>query len=98
VIPRADTQCAHCYAPIVDPTTRVVHGNLTYCCSNCSEAMEQHGAGSDPNQPDKPNQLHCVRCGSPIVDEITLAWDGSRAFCCQNCKAAERSPGPQARP
>lgn len=94
----AVTECARCFAPIVDPTTQVVHGNLTYCCTNCSEAMEQHGAGSDPNEPDKPNDLKCYRCGSPIVEEMTIAWNGDQLFCCPNCKSAQARPGPHARP
>jgi DNA-directed RNA polymerase subunit RPC12/RpoP len=42
-------RCAHCETRIVDPTTQVVHGDKTYCCANCSAAMEQTGSGSDPH-------------------------------------------------
>ena len=40
--------CAHCEVSITDPTTQVVHGDLTFCCTNCAEAMEHVAGGSDP--------------------------------------------------
>jgi hypothetical protein len=84
------TRCVHCDSPIIDPTTQVIHGGETYCCSNCSAAMEQQGAGSDPQTRDKPNELKCAHCGSPIVDESSMETRGERAFCCRNCEAAMR--------
>jgi DNA-directed RNA polymerase subunit RPC12/RpoP len=72
----------------VDPTTQVVHGEMTYCCANCTAAMEQQGSGSDPETRDHPNELRCDHCGSPIVDESSMESRGDQAFCCRNCAAA----------
>lgn len=84
----AATTCAHCGVPIVDPTTQRVHGDRTYCCANCSEAMEQQTGGSDPHAPDHPGDLRCAHCGVPIVDESSMESRGDDAFCCRNCAAA----------
>jgi hypothetical protein len=81
-------RCAHCDSPIIDPTTQVVHGESTYCCANCSEAMEQRGEGTDPQGRQHKNDLHCAHCDSPIVDESTMETKGDQAFCCRNCAAA----------
>src|SRR5437764_15403088 len=90
----ARDSCAHCGSPIVDATTRVIHGESTYCCTNCSNAMEQRGAGSDPEGRQHPNDLHCAHCDSPIVDESTMETRGDDAFCCRNCLVAmERMDG-----
>jgi len=89
----ATTTCAHCGVPIVDPTTQVVHGDKTYCCPNCSAAMEQGGSGSDPQALDYPGDLRCAHCGAPIVDEHTMESRGDQAFCCKNCAAAMAVPG-----
>ena len=84
----APAQCAHCKTPIVDPTTRVVHSNMVYCCPNCSAAMEQQGPGSDPDSVSARNRLLCAHCGTPIVDEDTMESRGDDPFCCANCAAA----------
>lgn len=81
--------CANCRAPIVDPTTQKVHGNLTYCCANCSAAIEQYVPGSDPDSTTGKNHLMCAHCGSPIVDEHTMESRGDRAYCCANCARAD---------
>jgi DNA-directed RNA polymerase subunit RPC12/RpoP len=80
--------CAQCQTPIVDPTTRVIHGDMTYCCPNCSEAMEQHGSGSDPDVLQVDGHLRCAHCSVVIVDEATMESRGDQAFCCANCSAA----------
>jgi DNA-directed RNA polymerase subunit RPC12/RpoP len=72
----------------VDPTTQVVHGDLTYCCANCSEAMEQGGSGSDPHTLEHEGDLRCAHCGVRIVDESTMESRGDQAFCCHNCAVA----------
>ena len=81
-------RCAHCDVFISDPTTQVVHGDLTFCCPNCSEAMEQHGSGSDPRPLGHAGDLRCAHCDVPIVDESTMVSRGDDAFCCANCAAA----------
>jgi hypothetical protein len=81
-------RCAHCAAPIVDPTTQVVHGSEIYCCPNCSAAMEASGSGSDPHALAHENDLRCERCDVAIVDETTLTERDGRAYCCANCAAA----------
>jgi hypothetical protein len=81
-------RCAHCGVDIVDPTTKVEHGSVAYCCPNCSEAMEQGGSGSDPQALRHENDLHCAHCGVAIVDEATMESRGNDAFCCANCARA----------
>jgi hypothetical protein len=73
---------------ISDPTTQVVHGDMTFCCANCSEAMEQHGSGSDPGTFAHTQDLRCSHCDVPIVDESTMVSRGDDAFCCANCANA----------
>ena len=80
--------CAHCDCPIVDPTTQVVAGDKTYCCPNCSAAMEQQGQGSDPQALEHAGDLRCAHCRAPIVHEMTMTSRGDQAFCCNNCAAA----------
>jgi hypothetical protein len=82
------TRCASCDSPIVDPTSQVIHGALTYCCANCAEAMEQSGSGSDPHAGRYENALRCAHCNAPIVDESTMQTRGDEAFCCANCAHA----------
>ena len=82
------TRCAHCDVPIVDPTTQVVHGDMTFCCANCSAAMEQSGSGSDPGTMSHADDLRCAHCGTHIVDESTMTSRGDQAFCCTNCERA----------
>jgi len=77
--------CAHCNERITDPTTQVIHGDMTFCCPNCAAAMEQDGSGSDPRAADHEGELVCFHCGVPIVDEDTMESRGSEAFCCRNC-------------
>ena len=84
----SDTECAHCGTAITDPTTRVLHGDVAYCCPNCSAAMEQGGGGSDPHATQRVNESQCARCGSFIVDESTMQLHGDQAFCCANCERA----------
>ena len=81
-------RCAHCDMPIVDPTTQVVHGSQTYCCANCSAAMEETGSGSDRGTLAHEGALRCAHCGVPIVDESTMQSRGDQAFCCANCAPA----------
>ena len=85
---RAATECAHCGVPLVDPTTRRVHGDQTFCCANCAAAMEQGGSGSDPQALDHPGDLRCAHCSAPIIDESTMESRGDQAFCCRNCASA----------
>ena len=80
--------CAQCEVFISDPTTQVVHGDMTFCCPNCSAAMEQHGSGSDTSTMSHPDDLRCSHCGVPIVDEQTMVSRGDDAFCCANCANA----------
>jgi hypothetical protein len=87
------TRCAHCESPIVDPTTQVIHGSLTFCCANCSEAMEQSGSGSDPHAGRYENALRCAHCDTPILDESTMVSHGDDAFCCTNCAQAMAMSG-----
>jgi len=82
------TRCAHCRAPIADPTTQVVHGSQVFCCVNCSQAMEQVTGGSDPHGPGEKNAIRCERCGSPIVDDSTMVEESGRIYCCSNCARA----------
>jgi predicted RNA-binding Zn-ribbon protein involved in translation (DUF1610 family) len=84
----AATICANCEAPIVDPTTQVVHGALTFCCPNCSASMEESGSGSDPHTVEHPGDLLCARCGVAIVDRDTLMERDDLAYCCGNCAQA----------
>lgn len=85
--------CAHCDSPIVDPTTQVVHGSQSFCCANCSAAMEETGAGSDPAAMRHANDLRCARCGCAIVDESSMQSRGDDAFCCANCARAMAGTG-----
>jgi hypothetical protein len=71
----------------------VVHVGQTYCCTNCSNAMEQSGSGSDPHAGHYENALHCAHCGVPIVDEATMQSRGDEAFCCANCARAMSGAG-----
>jgi hypothetical protein len=82
------TRCAHCDVPITDPTTQVVHGGQTFCCANCSAAMEETGSGSDPKALDHAGDLRCAHCGAAIVDEATMQSRGEDPFCCANCANA----------
>jgi hypothetical protein len=90
----ATTRCAHCDTPIVDPTTQVVHGDKTYCCPNCSAAMEQGGQGSDPHALEQAGDLRCAHCRAVIVDEATMVTRGDEAYCCSNCAAAMGTHSP----
>lgn len=84
-------RCAHCQVAIVDPTTQVVHGDMTYCCANCAAAMEQTTGGSDPRPLAHAGDLHCTHCATPIVDESTMVSRGDNAFCCANCAGVTAS-------
>lgn len=96
--------CARCQTPIVDPTVQVVHGARTYCCANCSEAMEATGSGSDPKTlRHGQDELWCAHCGVAIVHDATMESRGNDAFCCSNCAAmadqlAEQGAGPRSQP
>jgi hypothetical protein len=80
--------CAHCGTPIVNPTTQVVHGAQTFCCANCSAAMEVSGSGSDPKtMRHGEDDLSCAHCGVAIVHEATMESRGDDAYCCANCAA-----------
>ncbi len=83
-----DDRCAHCGSRIVDPTTRVIHGDVAYCCPNCAASMEQWGGGSDPDAGHHENDLLCAHCEAPIVDRATMETRGDQAFCCRNCLEA----------
>ena len=85
------TRCAHCEAPIVDPTTQVVHGRQRFCCPNCSAAMEEGTGGSDPQAPGHENDPVCSRCRSRIVDDQTMEMRGDEVFCCRNCMEAAQA-------
>ena len=80
-------ECTHCKTPITDPTTRVTNGPYTYCCVNCSAAMEQTGPGSDPDSATGKNHLRCAHCGAPIVHEENMQGSGDQVYCCPNCAA-----------
>lgn len=80
--------CTHCGVEITDPTTRVLHGGVAYCCANCSHRMEEGSGGSDPQAGGHENALRCAHCGTAIVDESTMQSRGDDAFCCANCQAA----------
>jgi len=84
-------ECAHCSVIITDPTTQVVHGDMTYCCANCAAGMEQHGSGSDSHQA-HAGQLRCSHCGVAIVDEGPMVSRGNDAYCCTNCASATPAP------
>jgi DNA-directed RNA polymerase subunit RPC12/RpoP len=84
----ATARCAHCDVLITDPTTQVEHGGETYCCANCSAAMEEGGRGSDPHALSHQGDLRCAHCGAAIVDESTMQSRGDQAFCCANCARA----------
>ncbi len=73
---------------IVDPTTQVVHGSMTFCCANCSAAMEESGSGSDPDTRSHADDPSCAHCGARIVDDTTMAEREGRIFCCDNCARA----------
>ena len=77
--------CVHCGVLIEDLATMVDHGGETYCCANCSNAMEQGGSGSDPQALEHESDLRCTHCDSPISDESTMRSRGDDAFCCENC-------------
>jgi hypothetical protein len=85
---RGTAECAHCGVQIVDPTSRVVHGDQTFCCANCSAAMEETGSGSDRRTLRHEGDLRCAHCAAPIVDESTMESRGDQAFCCANCATA----------
>ncbi|MCC6178750.1 MAG: hypothetical protein IT305_25875 [Chloroflexi bacterium] len=86
------TTCAHCQTPIVNPSTRVISGDQTFCCPNCAYAMEVTGSGSDPDtMRHGEKDFRCTHCGTPIVDEMTMAERGNDPFCCPNCLAAEEA-------
>ena len=80
----AQSHCAHCGVEIVDPTTRIVHTNQTFCCPNCSAAMDATGSGSDPKAMHHDEALRCEHCGVSIVHEDTLETRGNEAYCCAN--------------
>jgi hypothetical protein len=84
-------RCAHCDTPIVDQTTQVVHGDMTYCCANCSAAMEASGSGSDPRAGGPLTAIKCAHCQVPIVDESTMVERAEQLFCCGSCAAASGS-------
>jgi hypothetical protein len=79
-------ECKHCGAIIVEPSSRVTHGNEVFCCTNCAQATEQRGSGSDPHTLSHPDDLRCAHCGVPIVDESTMTTSGDEAYCCVNCE------------
>src|SRR4051812_964534 len=81
-------RCAHCDSPIVDPTTRRVHGDSVFCCANCSAAMEGAGLGSGNQTRRQEGTLLCAHCDCPIVDESSMESRGDAAFCCRNCAQA----------
>ena len=85
---RDATECAHCGVQIVDPTSQVVRGDQTFCCANCSAAMEETGSGSDRQTMRHEGDLRCAHCAAPIVDESTMESRGDQAFCCANCATA----------
>jgi hypothetical protein len=80
--------CAHCEVSITDPTTEVVHGDLTYCCTNCAEAMERVAGGSDPRPLSRRDVPRCSHCDTPIVDKRSMETRGEQVFCCANCARA----------
>src|SRR5437763_510593 len=85
--------CAHCQTPIIDPTVQVVHGDLTFCCANCSAAMETTGSGSDPKvMRHGQDAFTCAHCGVAIVHEATMVARGDTAYCCSNCAATADQP------
>ena len=79
---RSTGVCAHCGVEIVDPVDQVVHGDLTFCCANCAEAMEQRGSDSFDRAP------RCAHCDTPIIDRTTMRQRGAQVFCCSNCASA----------
>ena len=84
----AQSHCAQCGVEIVDPTTRIVHTNQTFCCPNCSAAMDATGSGSDPRAMHHDEDLKCEHCGVYIVHEDTMETRGNEAYCCANCARA----------
>jgi hypothetical protein len=89
--------CARCETPIVDPTVQVVHGARSYCCVNCSEAMEATGSGSDPKVfRHGEDEFWCAHCGVAIVHADTMESRGNDAYCCSNCAAMADSAGGEA--
>ena len=89
----APARCGNCGVPITDPTTQVVTSSDTYCCPNCSAAVQQSGSGSDPHALDQGGRLTCAHCGTVIVDEATMESRGDDAFCCANCRNAMDAHG-----
>jgi len=90
------TICTHCQVPIVDPTVQVVHGEATYCCANCSAAMEGAGLGSNPEPTHQADgALRCAHCSVPIIHEDTMESRGDDAYCCSNCAAMADSMAEQ---
>jgi hypothetical protein len=85
-------KCANCAAPIVDPTSQVVHGATTFCCPNCSAVMEQRTGGSDPHAPKYESSPRCSRCESPIIDDRFMEERDGLVYCCRNCAAAAMGP------
>jgi hypothetical protein len=81
-------RCAHCEVQISDPTTQVVHGDMTYCCANCAAAVEQTSGGSDPRPHGHAGDLRCAHCDCAIVDESSMVARGDAAYCCTNCASA----------
>jgi hypothetical protein len=84
------SHCANCGVDITDPTTQVVHGDMTFCCVNCSTAMEQHGSGSTGTGEDD-KRLRCSHCDVPIVNDSSMTSRGDRIFCCTNCAGAHEA-------
>jgi hypothetical protein len=84
----AMARCAHCEVQISDPTTQVVHGDMTYCCANCAAAVEQTTGGSDPKPLSHAGDLRCAHCDCAIVDESSMVARGDQPFCCTNCASA----------
>lgn len=79
---RSTGVCAHCGVEIIDPVVQVVHGELTFCCANCAEAMEQQAYDGRDDAP------RCAHCDTPIVSRATMEQRGDRVFCCSNCASA----------
>lgn len=67
--------CLYRGAPIVDPTSQVLHGATTFCCANCAEAMEQRTGGSDP---DAPRHRHARSCALRGADRRRSDDGGDR--------------------
>ena len=86
-----DTTCAHCGAPISDPSTAVESDGATYCCNNCARSADDsaYREGAEGT---------CAHCATTIVDASTLVEQDGMIFCCRNCAAAmaegEQPTGP----